>query len=51
MARKPKLLDEAIGALKAVQRLNFYTDADDDVQMHRALKRVDRVIAKAAAAA
>jgi hypothetical protein len=40
------LLKEALGALKAVQRLNLSAEADDDVQMHRALKRVDRILDK-----
>jgi hypothetical protein len=49
MATKPVLLKEALGALRAVQRLNI--KFDDDPQMHRAFQRVDRVLAKAAKAA
>jgi hypothetical protein len=48
MATKPTLLKEALGALRAVQGLHFKTDPEDDVQMHRAFKRVDRVLNKAA---
>jgi hypothetical protein len=49
MATKPTLLKETIGVLKAIQRLNFATKTDDgDPQMHRAMRRVDRVLAKAA---
>jgi hypothetical protein len=49
MAKKPDLLKETIGALRAIQRLNLMTEADDgDPQMHCAIKRVDRVLAKAA---
>jgi hypothetical protein len=51
MATKPELLKEALGALKAVQRLNLSAEADDDVQMHRALKRVDRILDKTKKAA
>jgi hypothetical protein len=48
MATKPTLLEETIGALRGIQRLNLMTEADDgDPQMHRAIKRVDRVLAKA----
>jgi hypothetical protein len=46
------LLKETIGALKAIQRLNLMTEADDgDPQMHRAIQRVNRVLAKAKKAA
>ena len=52
MATKPELLKEAIGALKAIHRLNVRTDYDDDdKEMHRAFKRVERVLAKAKKAA
>ena len=48
MATKPTLLKESLGALRAIQRLNFKTDPEDDVQTHRAFKRADRVLNKAA---
>jgi hypothetical protein len=51
MATKPDLLKEALGALKAVQRLNLSAEADDDVKMYRALKRVDRILDKTKKAA
>jgi hypothetical protein len=51
MAKQPELLKEALGALRAVQRLNIEFDNDDHKPMDRAFKRVDRVLAKAAKAA
>jgi hypothetical protein len=42
------LLKEALGALRAVQRLKIEFDNDDDKPMDRAFKRVDRVLNKAA---
>jgi hypothetical protein len=52
MAKTPKLLDEALAALRAIKRLNI-EDADDDeaegdTQLRRAFKRMDRVLNKAA---
>jgi hypothetical protein len=47
MTTKPTLLKEAIAALKAVKALNFATDPTDDAPMHRAFKRVGRVLNKA----
>ena len=51
MATKPELLKEAIGALKAIQRLNITTYDADDKEMHRAFKRVDRILDKTKKAA
>jgi hypothetical protein len=52
MATKPTLLKEALGALKAMHRINQATSYDDDdKQMRRAFKRVERVLAKANKAA
>jgi hypothetical protein len=53
MATKPKttLLKESLDALKAVQKLRIDFDHEDDLPMHRAFQRVDRVLAKAAKAA
>ena len=47
MATKPTLLKESLAALRAIQRLNFDTDPADDAPMHRAFKRVTRVLNKA----
>jgi hypothetical protein len=51
MAKKPDLLKEAVGALKAIKRLNYEIDKENDPPAFRAFKRVDRILAKAAAAA
>jgi hypothetical protein len=47
MATKPKLLEEALDALRAIQRLNFSTSLKDDGPMYRAMKRVNTVLNKA----
>jgi hypothetical protein len=52
MAKKPELLKQAIGALKAMHRINVKTHyADDDKEMRTAFKRVERVLTKAKQAA
>ena len=52
MATKPDMLKEALGALKAMHRINVKTHyADDDKEMRTAFKRVERVLAKAKKAA
>jgi hypothetical protein len=48
MAKTPKLLDEALAALRAVKRLKIDYDHDLDLPMHRAFQRVNRVLTAAA---
>jgi len=49
--RKTTLLKEALNTLKAIKRLDIDYDENTDQPMHRAFKRVDRILAKAKKAA
>jgi hypothetical protein len=50
MTTKPTLLKEAIGAIRAIKRLNFaeWNEPNEDPQMYRAFQRCAKVLAKAA---
>jgi hypothetical protein len=45
---KPSLLKEAILVLRAIQRLNYQIDKENDPPAYRAFKRINRVLNKAA---
>jgi hypothetical protein len=50
MMAKPSLLKEAILTLKAIKKLNLVTfnEKDEDPQMYRVGRRINRVLNKAA---